>query len=524
LNNRDIGAAWQYHDATKHSWQSVRASRHLLDWANRPLPYKIYSSLEPLPLPADPPTSSLPALEAIARDGCEPGGQREPDLAALGRLCLYSNGITKRRRYAGGGEMHFRAAACTGALYHIELYLACAELPGLAAGLYHYAAHDHALRRLRTGDFRGLLVDASGSESAMAEAAAIVICTSTFWRNAWKYQARAYRHCFWDGGVVLANLLAVAAAAELPAKVVLGFADEAVNRLLDLDPAKEAAICLVALGRTGQVPPPPPPAEPLGLPTAPLSGTEVDYPAIRAMHAASSLVSRAEAAVWREPAARQPHPPPGGPIVPLQPPAPTALPLDPIEAVIRRRGSTRRFARAPITFGQLSTMLERSTRGIPLDCLGVGSAAREQPAAHPPEVAGTLGDLYLIVNEVEGLEPGSYVLHRDRQALEPLRKGDFRAVAGELDLGQELAADAAANVYFLVDLRPLLELFGNRGYRLAQMAAAIEAGKLYLAAYALGLGATGLTFFDDDVTAFFSPHAAGKSVMFLMALGRPHRR
>ena len=31
---------------------------------------------------------------------------------------------------------------------------------------------------------------------------------------------------------------------------------------------------------------------------------------------------------------------------------------------------------------------------------------------------------------------------------------------------------------------------------------------------------TGLTFYDDDVTAFFSPHAAGKSVIFLIALGR----
>jgi len=49
-------------------------------------------------------------------------------------------------------------------------------------------------------------------------------------------------------------------------------------------------------------------------------------------------------------------------------------------------------------------------------------------------------------------------------------------------------------------------------------------GKLYLAAYAQGLGATGLTFFDDDVTAFFSPHAAGKSVMFLVALGKPAPR
>ena len=49
---------------------------------------------------------------------------------------------------------------------------------------------------------------------------------------------------------------------------------------------------------------------------------------------------------------------------------------------------------------------------------------------------------------------------------------------------------------------------------------AILGGRLYLAAYAQRLGASGLTFFDDDVTEFFSPHAAGKSVMFLIALGK----
>ena len=65
-----------------------------------------------------------------------------------------------------------------------------------------------------------------------------------------------------------------------------------------------------------------------------------------------------------------------------------------------------------------------------------------------------------------------------------------------------------------------LERFGNRGYRAAQLEAAIMGGKFYLAAYAQRLGATGLTFFDDDVTEFFSPHAAGKSVMFLIGVGK----
>jgi hypothetical protein len=42
---------------------------------------------------------------------------------------------------------------------------------------------------------------------------------------------------------------------------------------------------------------------------------------------------------------------------------------------------------------------------------------------------------------------------------------------------------------------------------------------LYLCAGALGLGASGLTFYDDEVTAFFAPHAAGKSPIFVVVLG-----
>jgi len=37
-------------------------------------------------------------------------------------------------------------------------------------------------------------------------------------------------------------------------------------------------------------------------------------------------------------------------------------------------------------------------------------------------------------------------------------------------------------------------------------------------------GATGLTFFDDEATTFFSPHTAGKSVLFLVALGQPLKK
>src|SRR5207302_7754169 len=126
----------------------------------------------------------------------------------------HSAGITKQLRFPGG-VMDFRAAACTGALYHIELYLVSGDAPGLPAGVYHFGVHDSALRLIRAGDYRGVLVNATDGEPSVADSAAVLVATSTFWRNAWKYEERAYRHCFWDLGTILANLLAMTAAHDI---------------------------------------------------------------------------------------------------------------------------------------------------------------------------------------------------------------------------------------------------------------------------------------------------------------------
>jgi SagB-type dehydrogenase family enzyme len=513
MSNRDTAATLEYHEATKHSEGSVRASRHFLDWENQPLAFKIYRDLETIPLPRSSPGDDLPALEAISPAGAAPAAEaaeeRIPDLATLSRTLYLSAGITKRKGHPGG-ETLFRAYPNTGGLHHIDLYLVAGELPGLSAGVYHFSPHDFALRRLRGGDYRAVLVEASGRSPDLVRASVIIASASTYWRNAWKYQARAYRHCFWDGGTLHANLLAVAGSARLEPRLVMGFADRAVERLLGLDPEREGAIALVALGRSGRKVPPAPPLPELRLETEPLSRSEVDHPAICAQHAASSLEDGAEAAAWRGPAPVREEPVATGSLHPLRPEVEPEAPREPLDAVIRRRGSTRAFDRTrSLSFEELSTVLGRATRGVPADFLD------------PPEAS--LLDLYLIVHAVEGLAPGAYYYRRSDRSLELLREGSFRGAAGRLGLGQELPADAAVNVYSLANLPPLLTRFGNRGYRAAQLEGGITGGRLYLAAYAQRFGASGLTFFDDEVTEFFSPHAAGKSVMFLVALGHPDR-
>src|SRR5262245_4834048 len=516
MKNHEIEAAWGYHNGTKHSYESVRSSRHYLDWENQPTPFKIYPALEPIALPEHLASSQIPALLAVSASATAPEQQAELTLQTLAEILFLSAGITRRRKYIGG-EILFRASACTGALYHIDLYIVCGGLADLEAGVYQFGPQDFSLRRLRAGDHRSVLIAASGEEAAIASAPCIIISASTFWRNAWKYQSRAYRHCYWDNGTMLANLFAAAAARKIPAKLAMGFVDTTVSQLLGLDVQREAPLSLIALGQSSarrieasQ------PIVPLTLETVPLSKSEVDYPAIRGMHEASSLENEAEVIEWRENAEKakgkriKNKDEAKNRLVPIQPLGDDQIPRDSIEEVIVRRGSTREFARESITFSQLSTMLDRATRGIATDFLKPNAAS--------------LSELYLIVNAVEGLPSGAYVFRREQGVLELLKEGDFRSDAGYLGLNQAIPADCSVNVYFLVDLDDVLKHFGNRCYRVAQLEAAIMGGKLYLAAYAQRLGASGLTFYDDDVTEFFSPQAAGKSVMFLVALGKSVKR
>ncbi|MGH7829746.1 MAG: SagB/ThcOx family dehydrogenase [Candidatus Binatia bacterium] len=503
MSNRDIEEAKRYHKATRHSPQSVRQNAHTLDWENRPSLYKVYPDLPLIPLPRDFPPPGADTLQAIASTECEQDNGLT--VRELSRLLFFSAGLTKKKILPGGEDYHFRAAACAGALYPIEIYVVSTDIPGLEAGVYHFHPGEFALRRLRSGDCRPELAGAAGDNQTIAAAPVALVFSAIFWRSAWKYQARCYRYCFWDCGTILANLLAAAAAEPLPCSVEMSFVDSKVNHLLGLDGENEASLCLAPLGRSlewathavgREVPS-------LEHRVEPLSAKDVAYAALRRMHAASSLSADEETRPWRGVAARQRSEAKELPTAPLEPSLEKSAPLG---EVILKRGSTRHFEQNAIRFSQLSTILNSSARGIPADFL------------EGPETS--LLDLYLIVNAVEGLEAGSYYFSSVEGGLRRLKTGSFRHEAGYLCLEQPLAADAGAVVFFLSDLDRVLARFGNRGYRAAQLEAGIIGGKLYLSAYSVGLGATGLTFYDDEVVEFFSPHAQGKDAIFVVALGK----
>jgi len=522
--NRDTSVAWSFHAATKYVWlgdesrgrwfamgtpPDVEAPIWEQDWSLEPFPFKIYETVPRVAIPRELAPSPIPALQAIA-DTAAGVSKAFPDRATLARIGLLSNGLLGRQFKRRGTTGEFRTAGATGARYHLELYFVCAELSDLPAGIYHYAAHDHSLGRLRAGDYRAALAAAAGGEADVALSPVVLAMTSTFWRNAWRYKARAYRHAFWDAGTAFANVLAVAAASGLPAKLVLGYADGPVNALLGVDGREEATIALCAIGQGDRPAQPSPEAPPLALPTRPVSPRQVEFPHIQMLHRASELSSGAQAASWRAEPLWRMRAEPAGELIALRPVPDEQLAKTSIEELIFRRRSTRHYdADVAIPFDAFSSLLEVSSRGVAADCLAAGA-----PALH---------DLYLIINNVDGLAPGVYVHHRDLRAIELLKEGDFRQVAQRLAVGQAYAGDAHVNCYYLTALAPVLERYGNRGYRLAQLECSLFAGKLHLATHAFGLRAVGSTSLDDEVTEFFLPHAAGKSYMFVTVFGRRRR-
>jgi SagB-type dehydrogenase family enzyme len=455
--NWDAEAALRYHEHTKHTFESVRRSARLLDWENRPHPFKDYADLEAIPLP----------------DGHE-----------LSWLLRWGAGVV-RTRGLGPDTYHFRTYSSAGALYPVEVYAACSEADGLDAGLYHFHPLEQALRPLRRADVRGFLATAAAEET-LARADAVLVLTGILWRTAWKYEARGYRHLYWDSGTMLANFFALAACAGIEARALTGFVDDDVNHLVGVDGAREAALVLLALGKAPAAPPGND-LPPLELVSAPLSRREVEYPEAHALHAGSSLASVKEVRRYRGDFPAAPRP------------GDLGLPRDELERVLRRRGSIRDFRLDDVPGDELAAILAYAASDVPLD-------------------VAPRSEIFVIANAIDGLAPGAYRFEPPVH-FELLREGNFRREAGYLALEQALGARAAATIFFLADLEQTLAAHGDRGYRAAQLEAGVRAGRVYLASFARGLGATASTFYDDDVTAFFAPGTT-KAPMLCAALGR----
>jgi hypothetical protein len=400
------------------------------DLARLPWFFKRYAqSLPHVPLPRSLPPTTTPAVAVLA--GTADVAHSELDMPNLSRLLHLSAGVVRTmvRPYT---TWLFRAAGSAGGRFPLELYIAVPDGMAVPAGMHWYEPHDHTLVQV--------------GPPPRGDAPALVV-TGVPWRTGWRYRERGYRHVYWDAGTMLAQVLAVADSAGLPARLHSLFPDAAVAALVGADGVHEFPVAVVALGN----------GAPALDATGPAAAGDVDAAPLE-----FPLVTTAQRAGDRDT---------------LGPPWDRGAAVDvpvqgagPVEAVVLARGSQR---------------LMDPTRGLPESLLRTCMRVALRGVDLPHRV---------VVHDVEGLAPGVY---RWPELSAPVRPGAMRDELYRVCYDQGLGRDAAFVVIAATDVGAL----DDREYREAQLAAGVVEGRLHLLAYGLGASACGMTFLDGIVQA-----------------------
>src|SRR6202046_1824601 len=178
----------EYHEATKHSVESLRRSQYVLDWANMPDPFRHYEGAPVLDLPADPPSpGSAPRTVDGTSDGTYDGS------TFLSELLFYSAAISASKLVPSTGQRYaLRVNPSSGNLHPTEFHFLTRGLNVWPDGMYHYDPSRHMAEQRGHGGFGTMAVDGS--------APVVFVLTSIVWRESWKYGERAYRYCLHDIG------------------------------------------------------------------------------------------------------------------------------------------------------------------------------------------------------------------------------------------------------------------------------------------------------------------------------------
>ena len=416
-----------------------------------PNPFRHYEGVPVLDLPGEPPGLS---------DGP----------AFLSALLFYSAAISATKQVPSTGYRYaLRVNPSSGNLHPTEFHFATLGLRAWPDGLYHYRPSSHMAEQRARGNFGGPIT---------------FFLTSIAWREAWKYQDRAYRYCLLDMGHAWQALALSARAIGCESFATGHFADAEIARLLGTH-EDEWPMLIVTL-KGDSIPVRDPDAgetEWFGGHANALSEQQVPYPLIREIHASTSLL--------RE--------------------------LAPAQA-FTRSGETRHFRDVARTRRSALDFAGGTKSMSPAQLSAILDFASEPLAA---DFAGArFIQLYLYVHRVDGLQPGVY--RHGPDGLKSIEAGDQRVIAAGLSLRQDLAGNACVAFSMIADLDRAAALHGDRGYRYAHFEAGAIGHRLYLAAEAHGLRATGIgAFFDDEVHRYLNLTSGERQVVYHFAIGYP---
>jgi SagB-type dehydrogenase family enzyme len=230
-----------------HQWSKpgiIDALGSVANWGQPVALYKRYAGAPVVELPAPELTGGSSTATAIAsRRSTRDYAATPMTPAELSRLLFLTGGIASDRY--GNAR---RTAPSSGALYPIEVYAVVHRVEGIEPGVYHYAYQEHALERVRAGDFRANVVEQGISQEFLGECGIVLFFTMILQRMRPKYQDRSYRYGLLEAGHLGENAYLAATSMGLGACGVGAFMDDAINEMLGVDGVDEAAVYMLAAG------------------------------------------------------------------------------------------------------------------------------------------------------------------------------------------------------------------------------------------------------------------------------------
>jgi len=488
-----------YHERTKHHFQRYAKSAGQLDWATQPEPFRRFEGARLVTLPLDFEREPVDYDDLYSRTGRNPASLTAGTLSDF----LYHSLAISALKAMGDATWELRVNPSSGNLHPTEGYLVLPSVEGVseAPGLYHYAPKVHGLEercRLGPGTWAKL-------SEGLPAGTFLVGLTSVCWREAWKYGERAFRYCQHDTGHAIAALSLAAALHGWRVRVLGGWSQCAVDKLLGVDRNGDFPVAeereegeTLLLVTPGQCEADPPSTAPRGTWSGVanrLSKAHHPWPVIDAAAAAT----RAPGKVLRRSQAPVAH-------------------ID-----VSRRGRDARGIirqrRSGVAFdGESAIHVERFVRIL----------TRTLPGAHPPFEAlpwRPAIHLALFVHRVDDLAPGLYMLVREPSAVARLRKamrdefeweqpkevpeelplyrltlGDCQEIAERLSCGQEIAGASFFSLGMIADFAGPIAVHGDWFWRRLFWESGAVGQVLYLEAEAEDARGTGIgCYFDDPV-------------------------
>jgi SagB-type dehydrogenase family enzyme len=143
-----------------------------------------------------------------------------------------------------------RTVPSAGARHAFETFLLINNVEGLQAGLYRFAASQHALLPVEAQpEIREEITQACMDQNQVRTSAVTFIWVAVVERMYWRYVERGYRYLHLDAGHVCQNLYLAAESIDCGVCAIAAYDDELLNQALNLDGENLFAIYLGAVGK-----------------------------------------------------------------------------------------------------------------------------------------------------------------------------------------------------------------------------------------------------------------------------------